>query len=198
VPNEGLDLLATNSEHGRDLLVRLAAEFEQHQRRALIGGQPPDVLDNLAELLAARDQARRTIDRGTVSAEPVAVRNLATGAQLRQAAIARDRIQPRPQRTVTATATKRLVCRHQRQLQRVLAPLPASQHMHTEAEQRRTVTIENLLERLIVAGPDPRHKLLVGEAARTRRSRVANRQSHRAHGRSIGVTRSAERARSVN
>ena len=134
--NEGLDLVATDSEHARDLLVRLVAEFEQHKRGALIGGQPLNVLDDLAQLLSAREQARGTIDRGTVSAHPVAVRNLAAGAQLRQAAVARDRVQPRPQRTVAPTAAKRLVCRHERQLQRVLAPLAASQHVHTEAEQR--------------------------------------------------------------
>ena len=159
--NEGLDLVATDSEHARDLLVRPVAEFKQHKRGALIGGQPLHVLDDLAQLLSAREQARGTIDRGTVSADPVAVRNLAAGAQLRHAAVARDRVQPRPQRTVAPTAAKRLVCRHERQLQRVLAPLAASQHVHTEAEQRSTVTVENLLEGLIVPGRNPRHKLLV-------------------------------------
>ena len=159
--NEGLDLVATDPEHARDLLVRLVAELEQYKRGALIGGQPLNILDDLAQLLTARDQARGTITCGTVSAHPVAVRDLAASAQLRQAAVARDRVQPRPQRTVAPTAAKRLVCRDERQLQRVLAPLAASQHARAEAEQRGTVTIENLLEGLIVPGRDPRHKPLV-------------------------------------
>ena len=156
--DEGLDLVATDSEHGRDLLVRLVAEFEQHERRALIGRQPLNVLDDLAQLLSAREQTRGTINRGTLSAHPIAIRDLAARAQLREAAVTRDRVQPRPQRTVAPTAAKRVVCRHERQLQRVLAPLSASQHVHTEAEQRRTVTVENLLEGLIVPRRDPRHK----------------------------------------
>ena len=141
--------------------MRLVAEFKQYKRGALIGGQPLNILDDLAQLLSAREQARGTIDCGTVSAHPVAVRDLAASAQLRQAAVARDRVQPRPQRTVPATAAKRLVCRDERQLQRVLAALATSQHVRAETEQPRAVTIENLLEGLIVPGRDPSHKPLV-------------------------------------
>jgi hypothetical protein len=81
--NEGLDLVATDAEHGRDLLVRVVAEFEQYKRGALIGGQPLNVLDDLAELLSAREQACGIIDGGTLSAHPFAVRDFAAGAQLR-------------------------------------------------------------------------------------------------------------------
>jgi hypothetical protein len=156
--NEGLDLVATDSEHARDVLMRVVAKFEKHKRRTLIGGQPLNVLDDLAQLLSARDQARGTIDCRTVSAHPIAVSDLAARAQLRQAAVARDRVQPRPQRTVAPTAAKRLVCRHERQLQRILAPVAAPQHVHAEAQQRRTVTIENLLEGPIIPGRDARNK----------------------------------------
>ena len=159
--NEGLDLVATDSEDACDFLVRLVAEFEQYKRGALIGGQPLNIVDDLPQLLSAREQARGTIDCGTVGAHPIAVRDLAASAQLRQAAVARNRVQPRPQRTVAPTAAKRLVCRHERQLHRVLAPLAASQHVRAEAEQRGTVPVENLLEGLIVPGRHPRHKPLV-------------------------------------
>ena len=145
--------------------MRLVAEFEQYKRGALIGGQPLNILDDLAQLLSAREQARGTVECGTISAHPFAVRNLATSAQLRQAAVARNRVQPRPQRTVAPTAAKRPERRDERQLQRVLAPLAASQHVRAETEQRGTVTIENLLEGLIVPGRDPRRKPLVTQPA---------------------------------
>ena len=167
--NERLDLLATDPEHGRDLLVRLITELKQDERGALIGGQPLDVLDDLAQLLSTRDQARRAIDRETISAHPVAVRNLAARAQLRQTPVTRDRIQPWPQRTIAPPTTKRLVCRYERQLQRILTRLPASQHVHAETQQRRTVPVDNLLERLVVAGCDARHQQPLTEPARARR-----------------------------
>ncbi len=53
--NEGLALIATDSEHSRDLLVRVVGEFEQNKRGALIGGQSLNVLDDLAQLLSARE-----------------------------------------------------------------------------------------------------------------------------------------------
>jgi len=163
--NEGLDLVATNSELGRDLLVRPAAQFEQDKRDALVSRQPLDVVHDRAQLLLAREQARGTIDCGTVGAHPVALRDLPAGAQLRQTPVAGDGVQPRPQRTIAPAAAERLVCRHERQLQRVLTPLAASQHVHTEAEQRTAVTVENLLESAIVPGRDPRRKQFVTERA---------------------------------
>ncbi len=146
--------------------MRLVAELEQDKRGTLIGGQPLDVVDELAQLLSAREQARRIIAARTVSAHPFAVRDLPADPQLRQTAISGDRIQPRPQRTVAPAATKRCICRHARQLQGILAPLAASQHVHAEAEQRRTVTVKNLPESLIVPARDRRHKQLVTDAAR--------------------------------
>jgi hypothetical protein len=46
--DKGLDFPAADPQHGRDLLVRLAAEFEEDKRGALVGGQPVEVLDDLA------------------------------------------------------------------------------------------------------------------------------------------------------
>jgi hypothetical protein len=45
--DQRLDLLAAHAQHRRDLSLRLVTQLKEHQRRALVGGQPLDVLQQL-------------------------------------------------------------------------------------------------------------------------------------------------------
>jgi hypothetical protein len=144
--------------------VRVVPELEQHERGALIIRQPLNVLDEFAQLLAACDQARRAVELRTLSDERVGADELAAGAQLREATVAGDRVQPRTQRIGAPAATERLVGRGERQLQRVLSPFATSQHMHAEAEQAGPVTVDNPLECAVIARANERDELLVSYA----------------------------------
>ena len=159
--DQRLDVLASHVEHARDLGVRVVPELEQHERSALVVRQPLDVLDEFPQLLAACDQARRTVELRTLDDDRVAAGVLANRAQLREAAIARDRVEPRAQRVGAPTAAERLVRRGERQLQRVLSPFTTPQHVHAEAEQASPVPVDDLLKRALVPRADEREELLV-------------------------------------
>ena len=93
--HQGLDLLAPDAEDGRDVLVGMVADLEEHERRSLIGRQALDVAHEHAQVGATVDLGRQPLGRQRAVLERDL---LAPRAQHRQAAVARDGVQPRLQR----------------------------------------------------------------------------------------------------
>ena len=101
---------------------REPAELEQHQRGALVLGQPAEVGDQLAQVGAPhrrRPRARRTTARRPRSETAAA----APRGQHRLAAVAGDREQPRADRSGHLAGAQRAVGAQERLLERVLAVL---------------------------------------------------------------------------
>jgi hypothetical protein len=46
--HERFDLFRTHTEHRSDFLLGMISELKEHQRGALVGGQPPQVLEQFA------------------------------------------------------------------------------------------------------------------------------------------------------
>ena len=160
--HERLDLLSANAQDGGDLLLRVVAELEQHQRGPLVGGQPLHVVEHLAEVLAPLDLVgealveRRVGERRMVHAD-----GLPAGAQLRQAAVAGDGVEPWPQGDAAVTSLQGAVGGDERQLQGILGRLAVAEHVHAEGEDPAGVAVVDLLERIAVAGAHTGHQQLV-------------------------------------
>jgi hypothetical protein len=86
-----LHLLLAHPEHGGDFFVRLIPELEENERVALVSRQPVDVIQHLAEVLPPLDLICHAVMGCSICCQRVDV-EVATGAELRHAAIARDRI----------------------------------------------------------------------------------------------------------
>ena len=160
---ECLDLLFAHPEHGGDFFVRMIPKLEENERGTLVGRQPLQVIQHLAKVLPPLDLICHTFGGGSICRHFVEI-EIAAGAELRQAAVARDRIQPRPERYVGVAPAQRAKRRDERQLKHVLGRLPISQHVHAEREHPASVSIVDRLERSIVACTQPRHKVLVNIA----------------------------------
>ena len=107
---------------------------------------------------------RHALEKWSIYHHPVDIDNIAAGPQLRQTAIASDRVQPWPQRNVALAAAQRPKRGDKRQLERVLRGLATSEQMHAEREQAASVSIVDSLEGGIVASPQAGHKVLVAVA----------------------------------
>ncbi len=93
--DERLDLLPSHAEHGCDLGMRLIAQLEQHERGALVVGQPLDVFDHFPQLLSQLNATGWAVDARMVRyRRVVTVGRFTARAQLRQAPVARNRVQP--------------------------------------------------------------------------------------------------------
>ena len=68
--NEGLDLAATDSEDACDFLGETGRRVRTGQARRADRRQPLNIVDDLPQLLSAREQAGGTIDFGTVGDSP--------------------------------------------------------------------------------------------------------------------------------
>ncbi len=157
-----LDLLAAYAEHGRDLGVGLISQLEQGQRRTLIRRQALHVGEQLAQLLASLYLHHGCVPAAEFIEHALAADRFSPGTQLRDAAIARDRIQPRPQRDLPlAAAPQRPIRSHERELQRVLRRVPVAEQMQAERQHSGGVAIVDRLEREAVSSSHPRNQLLV-------------------------------------
>ena len=86
-----LHLLFAHPEHGGDFFVRLIPELGENERVALVSRQPVDVIQHLAEVLPPLDLICHAVEGCSICRQRVDV-EVAAGAELRHAAIARDRI----------------------------------------------------------------------------------------------------------
>ena len=82
----------------------------------------------------------------------------------------RDAVEPRAQRHLAVVGAQRAVGAHEDVLQRVLGVLArAGQHLAHVGEQPLAVAVVDDAERLVVAGAEQRHQLLVGAQPQQRR-----------------------------
>jgi len=155
-----LDFLFAHPEHGGDFLVRMIRELEENERSALVGRQPLQVIQHLAKVLPPLDHVCHTLGGWSICRHVIDI-DIAAGAELRQAAVARDRIQPGPERHVGVARSQCAKRRDKRQLKRVLGRLAVSQHVRAEREHAASVSIVDRLEGSIVARTQPRNEILV-------------------------------------
>ncbi len=97
----------------------------------------------------------------SIDIDSIRADGIAPGAQLRQAAIARDRVQPGPQRDVALPTTQRPIRGDEGQLQRVLRRLATPEHLRAKREQAASISIVNRLESGLVSGTHLRDQVVV-------------------------------------
>jgi hypothetical protein len=145
-----------------------AAELSHQQGRALLIGQPLNVgdqppqrvtlLDPRERILTGRGQRPDRFGRGGVRA-----------AQLIDAAVVSDPIEPCAQRQLTRIGAQTGVGADEDFLNGVLSILGrACQHLARVRKQPLPVAIVDDPERVLVAGSEQRHELLVGPDAQER------------------------------
>ena len=146
-------------------------ELAPDQRVAVAGRQGAEVVEELAQLGAALIGRRRLIARGgrrlAIAVDRVQVDAVgAQPAELVEAAVAHQPVQPWPQVHRAVVATQRAVRAPQRLLHHVLRSALVTQDPRGEAQQRRSIAVVDLLERGVVATAKRGDEALVGEAAR--------------------------------
>nr|WP_228430995.1 hypothetical protein [Baekduia soli] len=152
-----------------DLLVAQRVDLAQQERGALGLGQRLDVGDELAELLAVVDLVggRRAV-LGEVDVHGVhADRRLL--AQVVQAAVARDAVQPRPHVDRAVVGEHRVEGGGEDLLQHVLGVLAGAEHVPAEREQAGLVAADERLVGRLVAAPGQGDQALVALQAQERR-----------------------------
>ncbi len=159
--DERLHLLPAHFEHIGDLTMRMVAEFKERQRSPLVGGQPLHVLEHFAQFFTPLDLVCQAVDHGPIHRHVVEIKGVAARAQLGQAAVASNRVQPGPQGHIAIAATQGPVCGDEGQLQRVLGRFPASQHVHAEREQAARISIVDGLESVAFAGSNLGDQVLI-------------------------------------
>jgi hypothetical protein len=93
-------------------------------------------------------------------------RVLAARAQDRQAAVARDRVEPGLEADRPLTGPQRAVGGHEGVLEGVLGLLVAGEHVPAEGEQAAVIAVEDQLEGTLVPGADTGDEGVVGAPAR--------------------------------
>jgi hypothetical protein len=161
--DQRLHLLAPHAEDLGDLVVAVVAELEEHERRALLLGEAFEVGQQAAQLGAAVDVGGQAVGGGVTVVEGDL---LAPRAQDRQAAVARDGVEPGPEADRPIAGAQRAIGGHEGVLQRVLRLLVAGQHVPAEGEQAAVVAVEDELEGALVAAADTSHEGIVGPPAR--------------------------------
>ncbi len=134
-----------------DLLVGHRVHLAQQQRRALGLGQLADVGEELAELLAVVDLLG---GRGGLDFGNHVHRFLGVGgrfAQVVEAAVAGDPVEPRAQVDLALVGEHRPVGVDEDLLQHVFGVLGGAQHLAAEAEQPALVAVDDRLEGARVA-----------------------------------------------
>ena len=158
------DLIAGTevSEGVGQLGVGEPVELAHEQRRALLLGQALDVLHQAAQVLAAlglglgvvRRRARQLVDLG---------RRRDRAAQVVDAAVVRDAVQPRAQRHRPVVVAQRAVGAQEDVLQDVLGVRArGAEHLARIGEQPLAIAVVDGPERIVEAHPEERHELVVG------------------------------------
>ena len=179
--DERLDLGRADAEHGRDVLMRVIPELEEHKRRPLVGRQPLHVVDELPHVLAPLDLIDKALEGWMIELDVIRGEEITAGAQLRQASVARDRVQPWPERNIVRARLQCPIGGHERQLQRVLGRLAIPQHMRAEREHPTGVAVVDVLEGGMVAGANAGHQVVVGDVGSSRPIRPLTKPDDRSH-----------------
>jgi hypothetical protein len=137
-------------------------ELAHEQGRALLLGQPLDVLHQLAQVLAAdrlglgvvRRRARQLVYLG---------RRRQRAAQVVDAAVVGDAVQPGAQRHRPIVVAQRAVGAQEDVLQDVLGVRARrSQHLARVGEQALAIAVVDGPERIVVSHPEEGYELIVG------------------------------------
>ena len=151
--------------------VAQPVELAHEQRRALLGGQPPHVGHQAAQLLATLGLVQRVAQRRARDVEQLARIRQRT-AELVDAAVVRDAVQPGAQRDRPVVLAQRAVGPQEDVLQRVLGVRSrAGQHLPRVGEQALAIAIVYRAERVVVAEPEAGDQLLVRAQAQQRAGR---------------------------
>ena len=151
-----------HAERAGDVGVRHPAEFAHQQRRALLLGQPPHVLDQPPQRFALLSLGNGVVGASAEDPEHLG-RRWDRSTQLVHAAVVRNAVQPCAERQLTVRGAQARVSAHEDVLQRVLGVLPrARQHLPRVREQPLPVAVVDDAERLLVTVAEQRHELFVG------------------------------------
>jgi hypothetical protein len=156
-------------ERARDLGVRHAGQLPHQQRRALLIGQPANVLYQSPQRLAEVELDQRIVHRGAAQLENLR-RRRSRLTQLIDAAVVGDPEQPGSQGETSVGCPESRVGAYENVLERVFGILATGQHLPGIGEQTPVVAIVDRPERLLVPGPEQRHELVVGTEAQQRGS----------------------------
>ena len=164
-----LHRLQRDAERLGELGVAQAVHLAHEQRRALLLGQPADVGDQAAQVVAALRVDRRVVQRPARGLEEVD-RGRHGLAQMVDAAVVRDAVQPGAQRHRPVVDAQRGVGAQEDVLQRVLGVLArAAEHLAGVDEQPLAVAVVDDAEGRVVAGAEEGDELLVGSQPQKRR-----------------------------
>ena len=145
-----------------ELGVGHSVHLAHEQCRALLVGQPADVPDQTLELFALLGLEQRVVQRRARDLEDVG-RSGHGAAEVVDAAVVRNAVQPRPQRDRPLVGAQRAVRPQEDVLEHVLGVAArAAEHLARVGEQPLAVPIVDRPERVVVAGPEQRDELVVG------------------------------------
>ena len=150
----------------RQVGVGHAVDLAHQQRRALLLGQVADVGDEPTQVVAALGLLDRVVQRLARDLEDLG-RGRDRPAQMVDAAVVRDAVQPCAHVHLAVVVAQRAVRSHEHVLQHVLGVLARArgQHLAYVREQALPVAVMNDPERLVVARAERRDQLLVGAEA---------------------------------
>ena len=151
--DERLDLHGLAPHDLRDLGVRQVTDLREHDRRTLVLGKRTNVGEQPEHRI--REAGGRDLH--------VLDRLLATGAKLREAAVARDRVEPGLEPDRLAARGEVAVGGYEGLLDSVLGLLLGAEHVAAEREQPAVVAVVDHLECGFVPAPDLVDQALVGE-----------------------------------
>ena len=185
--HERLHLLRLAAEHLARLGVRQGTQLGEQQRGALVARQAAEITKEVAQLGALLDLIGQPAG-GQVGGQRLM---LAARAEHREAAIARNRVQPGLERQPAHLAPLQVPERRgEGLLYGVLGLFRGAEHMATESQQPGRVPLEDGLERRLAAALDLRRQRVVGCEGKQppraeRSSREPRRDGDRAHGNSV-------------
>ena len=142
---ERFHLVLAHADHIADVLVREVAQLRENERRALVVRQPAEVDEQLAQVLAALDLDGQVVGRRHRFVEVVG-RLPAPRPQHREAAVAGDGVQPRPQLDRLVGVDEVAVGAEERVLDRVLGLVGRAEHVAAEGQDAAMVALVDLLE----------------------------------------------------
>ena len=158
---QGLDGGDGDAERAGELRVGEALELAHQQRRALLLGQAAHVVDQAAEVLAALGLGQRVVQRRARDVHDVG-RGRRHAAELVDAAVVGDAVEPGAQRHGPVVGAQRAVRTEEDVLERVLGVLTrAGEHLSRVRIQTLAVAIMDDAERGLVARAEQCDQLVV-------------------------------------
>jgi hypothetical protein len=148
-------------ERRRELVVGEPVDLAHQQRRALLGGEALDVVDQAPQVVAALGDLERVVERPARGGENVGRGDLRP-AHLVHAAVVGDPVEPGAQRDRPAVRAQAAVGADEDVLEGVLRVLPrAGEHLARVGEEPLAVAVVDRPEGLVAPGPEQSDELVV-------------------------------------